>query len=148
MAPMRLSILAAVLMLAACADDKMSASMQTVPVVAALSGASEVPPVATAGKGDLQGTYDKASKQLKWTTSYSGLSGPATAAHFHGPAAAGANAGVAINASPGGPPANPITGMATLTDAQATQLLAGQLYFNIHTDANKGGELRGQVLTK
>ena len=77
---------------------------------------------------------------------YSGLSGAATAAHFHGPAAAGANAGPIVPIS--GSLASPITGNATLTDAQATDLAAGKLYFNIHTDANKGGEIRGQMMKK
>ena len=36
-------------------------------------------------------------------------------------------------------------GSATLTDAQADELLAGKWYVNVHTAANKGGEVRGQV---
>ena len=36
------------------------------------------------------------TKKLTYTMTYSGLTGPATAAHFHGPAAAGANAGVVV----------------------------------------------------
>src|SRR6266851_816002 len=42
--------------------------------------------------------------------------------------------------------ASPIKGSATLTDAQAADLTAGRWYFNIHTAANKGGEIRGQVV--
>ena len=87
--------------------------------------------------------YDAASKKLSWKVTYSGLSGPATAAHFHGPAEAGKNAGVAVaipNAT-----TSPVEGSATLTDAQAADLLAGKLYVNIHTAANPGGEIRGQV---
>jgi hypothetical protein len=41
--------------------------------------------------------------------------------------------------------ASPIKGTATLTDAQAADLAAGKWYFNVHTEANKGGEIRGQV---
>ena len=40
---------------------------------------------------------------------------------------------------------SPLKGEATLTDAQAADLQAGKYYFNIHTAANKGGEIRGQV---
>ena len=43
---------------------------------------------------------------------------------------------------------NPIKGEATLTDAQAADLQAGKWYFNVHTAANKGGEIRGQVMKK
>jgi hypothetical protein len=63
---------------------------------ATLSGAQEMPAVATAGTGSGTLTYDPSTKRLNWTVTYSGLSGPAAAAHFHGPAASGANAGVVV----------------------------------------------------
>ena len=110
---------------------------------ATLDGKAEVPPNASAGKGSADIDYDAASKKLSWKVTYSGLSGPATAAHFHGPAEAGKNAGVAVaipNAT-----SSPAEGSATLTDAQAADLMAGKYYVNIHTAANPGGEIRGQV---
>jgi CHRD domain len=110
---------------------------------ATLDGASEVPANTTAGKGTADIDYDAASKKLTWKLTYSGLSGPATAAHFHGPAEAGKNAGVAV-AIPGAT-ASPAEGSATLTDAQAADLIAGKYYVNVHTAANPGGEIRGQV---
>jgi hypothetical protein len=110
---------------------------------ATLDGASEVPANATAGKGTADIDYDAASKKLTWKLTYSGLTGPATAAHFHGPAEAGKNAGVAV-AIPGAA-LSPAEGSATLTDAQAADLMAGKYYVNIHTAANPGGEIRGQV---
>jgi hypothetical protein len=110
---------------------------------ATLDGASEVPPSTSAGKGTADIDYDAASKKLTWKVTYSGLSGPATAAHFHGPAEAGKNAGVAV-AIPGAT-ASPAEGSATLTDAQAADLMAGKYYVNVHTAANPAGEIRGQV---
>jgi hypothetical protein len=110
---------------------------------ATLNGASEVPPTTSAGKGTADIDYDAASKKLTWKLTYSGLSGPATAAHFHGPAEAGKNAGVAV-AIPGAT-ASPAEGSATLTDAQAADLMAGKYYVNVHTAANPAGEIRGQV---
>jgi hypothetical protein len=110
---------------------------------ATLDGASEVPANTSAGKGTADIDYDAASKKLTWKLTYSGLTGPATAAHFHGPAEAGKNAGVAV-AIPGAT-ASPAEGSATLTDAQAADLLAGKYYVNVHTAANPGGEIRGQV---
>ncbi|AWL95005.1 MULTISPECIES: CHRD domain-containing protein [Bradyrhizobium] len=110
---------------------------------ATLDGKSEVPATTSSATGTADLDYDAASKKLSWTVTYSGLSGPATAAHFHGPAEAGKNAGVALaipNAT-----ASPVKGEATLTDAQAADLLGGKLYVNIHTAANPGGEIRGQV---
>lgn len=107
-----------------------------------LSGAQEVPPVRTAGSGTLDATYDKHSHKLAYTVTYSGLSGPATAGHFHGPAAPGTNAGVVV---PFANAASPIRGEAMLTDAQAADLLAGRWYVNVHTRAHPGGEIRAQV---
>ena len=109
---------------------------------AALSAASEVPPNDSKGTGEVTVTYDDASKKMTWKGTYSGLSGPATAAHFHGPAPTGKNAGVMIPISPN---TSPLEGSATLNDAQAKALLDGDMYVNVHTAANKGGELRGQL---
>ena len=108
-----------------------------------LSGKTEVPPNATAGKGEVTATYDSDSKKLTWKGDYSGLTGPATAAHFHGPAPAGKNAGVMI---PIAPATSPLDGSATLNDAQAKALMDGDMYVNVHTAENKGGEIRGQLM--
>ncbi len=114
----------------------------TVQLKATLSGATEVPPNATKGTGSVAATYDTATKLLTWKGTYSGLTGDATAAHFHGPAEPGKNAGVAVPIKPFGPA---FEGTATLNDTQAADLLGGRWYVNVHTDANKGGELRGQL---
>jgi hypothetical protein len=132
---------AAALMLAGCQGGAMDGSKT--PLSAKLSGDSEVPPKPVAGSGTASLSLDKASKTLSWEISYSGLTGEAKAAHFHGPAAAGANAGVAVPIPVG---ASPMKGSAVLTDAQVADLLAGKYYINIHTAANQAGELRGQVM--
>jgi len=111
-----------------------------------LKGASEVPPNQTAGTGSVTATLDDATKELTYSGTFSGLTGPAMAAHFHGPAEAGKNAGVQIWISEKGKPIDsPFKGSVKLTDAQAADLVAGQWYVNIHTKANPGGELRGQL---
>lgn len=107
-----------------------------------LSGAAEVPPVTSTGTGTAVVNFDPATKQVTYTVTYSGLSGPAKAAHIHCGAAAGANAGVAVKFDT---PASPISGSATLTDAQVADLEAGKCYVNVHTEANGGGELRAQL---
>jgi len=110
---------------------------------ATLDAKSEVPANTSAGTGTADIDYDPASKKLSWKLTYSGLSGAATAAHFHGPAEAGKNAGVAVPIP--NPATSPVEGSATLTEAQAADLVAGKYYVNVHTAANPGGEIRGQV---
>jgi CHRD domain len=112
-----------------------------------LTGSLEVPAVETAAKGMANLTYDPATRVVTWTISYSGLSGPVTMAHFHGPAAKGENAGVQIWLTQQGSPAeNPIKGQATLTAEQAKDLSAGKWYVNLHTKDHPGGEIRGLVV--
>ncbi len=111
--------------------------------MANLDGASEVPPHAVPGKGMAMADLDTDTKTFTYKVDYSDLTGPAVAAHFHGPAAPGVNAGPVVMLAPG---PSPISGTATLTDAQIADLNAGKWYVNVHTAANKGGEIRGQVL--
>ena len=121
-----------------------AARAEMVHYMAHLDGASEVPPKTTQGTGTLSATLDTATRELSYTLEYSGLSGPAGAAHFHGPAAPGANAGVALpipNAA-----SSPVKGSTKLTEAQMADLEAGKWYVNVHTKANPGGEIRGQVM--
>lgn len=120
-------------------------SAMTEPLRATLSGAAEVPANASAGTGDLEASLDKSNNVLRWKLVYSGLSGPVTMAHFHGPALPGANAGVVV---PLPSTTSPAEGMATLTAPQAAELLAGRWYINVHTAMHPGGEIRGQVLVR
>lgn len=114
---------------------------EVVNLKASMNANSEVPANPSKGTGTLTATYDTSSKKLSWKGNYSGLTGPATAAHFH-TGEPGKNGGVAV---PIAPNTSPFEGSATLTDAQAADLMAGKWYVNVHTDANKGGEIRGQV---
>jgi hypothetical protein len=123
----------------------LAAHAATIHLSADLKASTEVPPKDSAGTGTLTATLNTETNEFKYHVEFSGLSGPAVAAHFHGPAAAGSNAKpqVPIKASP---ITSPIDGTATLTPEQAKDLVAGMWYFNIHTAANPGGEIRGQIL--
>ncbi len=113
----------------------------------ALTGAQQVPPVQTSATATADLSYDPATRVVTWSLTYSGLSGPATMAHFHGPAAAGKNGPPVIWLTEKGKPVeSPIKGQATLTPEQAQQFSAGEWYINVHTQANPGGEVRGQVV--
>jgi hypothetical protein len=121
-----------------------TATAATMDFQATMNSTSEVPPTTSAGSGEVQATLNTDTKQLNYTMTYAGLTGPATAAHFHGPATPGENAGVAVPI--GKDPPSPSKGTVTLTDAQMNDLKAGKWYANVHTEANKAGEIRGQMV--
>ena len=120
-----------------------AAHAETIVLVAEISGAAQVPPNPSKGTGTVTSTYDTVTRALTWKGTYEGLTGQPLAAHFHGPADAKMNGPVAVNFEKF---ASPFEGAATLTEAQAADLLAGRWYVNIHTPSYPGGELRGQVL--
>ncbi len=107
---------------------------------AVINEAQEVPASGSAATGSMIGTYNTTTNVLSYIISYSGLT--PTAMHFHGNAAAGANAGVkaGITVVP-----SPISGTVMVAEVDEAAVLGGMWYINIHTAAFPGGEIRGQV---
>jgi len=142
--------LAAVAVISGCGMMKPSSTSvpaaNLVALTTQLGAANQVPPNASPATGTVDAVLNRDTNLLRWKVSYTGLSGPASAAHFHGPAAAGANAGVVLPWP--SPVTSPMEGSATLTPAQAAELVAGRWYANIHTAANPGGEIRGQMMIR
>jgi hypothetical protein len=129
--------------LAGCAS--MNAPSNMVAMSTTLRAANEVPANTSPATGTVDAVLNKDTNLLRWKVNYTGLTGPASAGHFHGPAAVGANAGVVLgwaNAD------SDSEGSATLTATQAADLMAGRWYANIHTKANPGGEIRGQMMVR
>jgi len=145
----------ALLMIAGCGggssggDDSPAPPQTFVVRTAALTGAQEVPALATdaAGKGAV--VVNAATREISGGFTFTGLSGNATAAHIHKGAvgvAGGVEIGLTLVTDSGGVPVGAIVPAgATLTQAQYDSLLAGELYFNVHTAANGTGEIRGQI---
>lgn len=113
----------------------------TYSLVTTLDGAQAGTPSTATGSGTL--SFDDVTNNLAWNISFQGL--VSTAAHFHGPAPAGSNAGIQISLSSGSP-ISPLVGSAVLSADQETDLLNGLWYVNIHSSDYPLGEIRGQLL--
>ena len=133
----------AIILAASTALSAAPAHSAIVHFTAKLDGASETPPNDSKGTGEAHAVLDTTSRKLTWTVSYSGLTGAAVAAHFHGPAPVGKAAPVAVPMKP--PLASPIKGSADLSDIQIGNLRGGLWYVNVHTAAHPAGEIRGQL---
>lgn len=141
-----LSALAVLALVGGCAVQPRDESANLATFTTRLAGTNVVPPVKTPAMGTVDAVLDRQTGLLRWKMSFSQLSGPATMAHFHGPAAIGANAGVALGFA--APVASPYEGRATLTAQQAADLLAGKWYVNMHTAKFPAGEIRGQMIER
>jgi hypothetical protein len=106
-----------------------------------LSGANEVPPVTTSASGTGTVTIG-ADRSVKATITVTGMT--ATASHIH-EAAAGANGPVIVPFTKTGDNAFAAPDGAKLTEAQYASYKAGNLYVNVHSAANPGGEVRAQL---
>ena len=137
---MRNSILISGL-LAASLISSLPASAEIVQMKADLKSSEEVPPNNSSGTGTAEVTLDTDANKVSWKITQNGLTGEATAAHFHGPAKPGENAGPVVDIS-----TSMAEGSADVTPEQLQMIRDGGTYVNIHTAQNPDGETRGQVL--
>jgi hypothetical protein len=141
---LRTTVAASLLALGLAGCGQMRPSQKMDIFEATLSGTQEVPPNASPGRGTAEVQVNSNTNTLTWKVTYSGLSGPATGGHIHGPAAPGANAGIVVPFT-GNLNAQPVQGQAQITPAQMADLSAGMWYVNIHSAQFPGGEIRGQL---
>ena len=135
-------VIASLLMLGAPAVPA-SAAPGAVTFIAVINSGQEVPPNTSNSFGNAHLIFDKTTDMLCFSISYSVLTGAETAAHFHGPASAGSNAGVQF-ALPPGSPKNSCVG--PLSNQQRNDLVKGLFYINVHSQVDPSGEIRGQVM--
>lgn len=112
-----------------------------------LTGTQETPPNNSPGFGAAQANIalDTTTDRLSWTLISANLTGPITAAHFHGPAAPGEAGPIQIDLSQFGTLGQVMSGSAAITPVQEQQILDGLWYLNIHTPDFPNGEIRGQL---
>jgi hypothetical protein len=153
-------------MLAACGSDKTTAP-NTVTYKATLSGANERPNANTStATGTWTGVLNTQTNVMTYTLTYSGLSTNSTLAHIHAPGDATVAAGVVLNfanyansttfftpGSTSGTAAGTINfsggtvqGLTITGDSLKKDMDLGLTYVNVHTSANPGGEIRGQIV--
>ena len=129
-----------------------SASAGSITFTATLSGGKETTPNSSTGTGTATVTLDDVTGNGTITLTFSGLSTPVNGSHIHCCAAQGANAAVivpfdAFLTLSADKLSGSITNYAfTLTAAQIDAMKAGLTYVNVHTTANGGGEIRGQLV--
>ncbi|MEQ1745669.1 MAG: CHRD domain-containing protein [Saprospiraceae bacterium] len=107
-----------------------------------LCGAQEVPSTNSTGYGAGMVSIDQGNLTARYKLSVNNLSGPATAAHIH-TGATGATGGVLFGLTT---PAPYSEGAIAITGINATLIANAGTYMNVHTAANPGGEIRGQVI--
>ncbi|HEY6503804.1 MAG TPA: CHRD domain-containing protein [Chitinophagaceae bacterium] len=124
-----------------------AAHSQMIYLKAVLSGTQEVPPTGSTASGVVIVKYNTATRALQLLGDYQGLTTAASASHIHSPAPVGSNAPVLVNLNNTGGTTGTLTGVAILTPAQETDLLAGNMYVNVHNATFPAGEIRGQLTT-
>jgi len=118
------------------------------PFHATLSGENEVPPADTPAMGTAEGTYDDVANtfSFSWQITDNLVGEPAApGAHIHR-GAAGTNGPIIFFISDGEWPLSGSDVWSDLTQEDVNDLFAGNLYFNFHTTAFPGGEVRGQII--
>jgi hypothetical protein len=128
----------------AIACDK-NTEQTTYTIFGSANASQETPPTNSSGTGMVSGTYNKNTHVLNYNVTWNGLTGNATGAHFHGPADIGQKANVLIPITITNTPSGNASGSVTLPDSTANFFLNGKMYYNVHTAANPGGEIRAQV---
>jgi hypothetical protein len=136
----------------ACGSDNDTTAPTTVTFSTTLNGAGENPAKDVPGVGTA--TIVKNAGTYTYTINYSGMTGALTGAHIHGPAGTGVNASVIVpfsttGAGPSGTLSGTFTSTNTATisnDSLDVLMRTGNAYVNLHTAANPGGEIRGQLL--
>jgi hypothetical protein len=153
---LKIAVAAVFSMVSACGDDGPASPATS--FTATLSGANEVPPVTTTATGTA--TLSVSGAQITYTVNVTDLQN-VLVAHIH-VAPAGANGPIRLNLCGTGAPepdcsTSPtgvlVTGTNGTTfgdppitfDSLLSAMRTGGAYVNVHTDANPGGEIRGQI---
>ena len=131
--------------------SSVSVSCTTVVRTASLTGAQENPAVVSAATGRGAVVVNPTTREITGGMMFTGLTPTTGGHHIHqapnGRPTENGPVIIRMTLAPGGGVAT-VPGGTVLTEAQYTAYLAGELYFNVHTAANIGGEIRGQITSR
>jgi len=145
---MAVATLACAFVFTACDEEQEDTGANMYTISGNASGSQMVPAVTGNGTATITGTYDANTNTLIYTTTWTGLSGNATAGGFFSGSAGqtGSAVGSAWTLGANAGASGTYSGQMTLTDAQETQLINGGWYYTLSTANNANGEVRGQVV--
>ena len=109
------------------------------------SGAQVIPSNTSIATSTVQVTVDRNTGAVTVAGSFTGLTAEATVAHIHGPAPAGQSADPLITLTVPQTVSGTITGAGTMSNVQMSDMLGGQTYVDVHSDAYPDGEIRAQI---
>jgi hypothetical protein len=118
----------------------LSADAASIAFRSELKGTNVVPPTGSHAEGILRATFDTQTRKLSWSGSHSGLSSKIRFIAFHGPASPNEAGSVVQRIR------SLSEGSATLSEAEAADLIGGYWNITIHTRELPGGEIRGQMV--
>ncbi len=109
-----------------------------------LQGSQQNPPAASTATGSFSSIVDATANMVYLTGSFAGLAANATASHLH-KGAPQTNGGTFVSLTPSAATTGTVHGISSITATNATDMLNGNTYVNVHNATYPGGEIRGQA---
>ena len=113
-----------------------------------MTGAQETPAVSTSATGSIDANYNRLTRTLSYSLTFSGLTDSAVAAHIHGLGEVGVTAPVVQTFTFPRRKAGSYSGTLYVDGVKIKEedIIAGRYYINIHSKVYTAGEIRGQLI--
>jgi hypothetical protein len=137
--------LASVVFMSCSKDEEPAVDNRPYTISGNATGSQVVPAVPDSGTATITGTYNPQTGVLNYTSNWTNLSGGPVSAGFYGGASGASGIAVGTGWTLSGGSTGTVTGNITLSESQAAQLMAGNLYYTFSTTNRPSGEVRGQI---